>query len=63
MNTVNIPKIFWKYFDLYRRKLLTLDDFQHLSNIDREKIVTFLSEIEAESHDDFSEMMWYNKDG
>ena len=53
MNTMDIPKIFWKYYDLYRRKILSLDEFQQLSGICKETIVIILNEIETETQDDF----------
>lgn len=29
----NIPKIFWAFYDLYRRKQITLDEFSQKTNI------------------------------
>lgn len=63
MSTTNIPKVFWKYYDLYRRNILTLDEFQRLSKLQTQTIVTILREIDAETNDDFSNPMCYNADG
>ena len=56
-----IPKVFWKYYDLYRRKLLTLDEFHKLSGLDKNEIIQILERIENEKHDDFLRDVWYNK--
>lgn len=42
---MDIPKIFWKYYDLYRRKLITFSDFMVLSGINRELLCKYLSHI------------------
>jgi len=39
------PKIFWKYFDSYRRKLITLEEFARLSAISIPDLKVFLAEI------------------
>ena len=41
-NTVKIPNIFWKYYDLYRRKKITLKQFSDLSGLSEPKIMQYL---------------------
>lgn len=43
-NAVEIPNIFWKYYDLYRyrRKKITLKQFSDLSGLSESKIVRYL---------------------
>ena len=41
-NNQDIPKIFWKYYDLYRRKIITIKQFSELSNLSIKQIKTFL---------------------
>lgn len=42
---MDIPKIFWKYFDWYRRKLITLSEYENLTGIDKEKLQEYLAHI------------------
>jgi hypothetical protein len=32
-NYVDVPKVFWRYFDLYRRKRITLEEYSEKSGI------------------------------
>lgn len=41
----DIPKVFWKYFDLYRRKLITLREYARLSGIEEEVLVSYLNVV------------------
>ena len=40
----DIPKIFWKYFDLYRRKKITLAQYSENTGLSIAAIEEFLSE-------------------
>lgn len=42
---MEIPKIFWKYFDLYRRKLMTIEEYSVKSGLSVCEIQLFLQEI------------------
>lgn len=42
---MEIPKVFWKYYDLYRRKQLTIDEYTSKTGLSKEKIQCFLQEI------------------
>ena len=42
---MDIPKIFWAYYDLFRRKLISIDDFSKETNLSKETIDHFLEEI------------------
>lgn len=61
MDKFEIPNVFWKYYDLYRRKLLSIEEFQRLSGLDYEMIIHILGEIQNEKHDDFLRSVCYNK--
>lgn len=39
---MDIPKIFWKFFDLYRRKMITLVEYEELTGMDSKEIKTYL---------------------
>lgn len=43
--TQSIPKIFWKYFDLYRRKKITLYQYSESTGLPIHDIEKFLKEI------------------
>lgn len=45
MSCLEIPNIFWKYYDLFRRKKITLDEFCALTSLTKEQIEAFLREI------------------
>lgn len=39
------PKTFWKYYDLYRRKQISLSEFAHLSGLSVSKIEDYLDNL------------------
>ena len=41
----NIPKIFWAFYDLYRRKQITLDEFSQKTNIAKKNLQKYLQQI------------------
>lgn len=43
---MNIPKIFWKYYDLYRRKIISIDLYQIYTGIEKELLVAYLDYIQ-----------------
>ena len=43
--TLDIPKAFWKYYDLYRREAISLEEFSIRSNLSKEEIIHYLSVI------------------
>lgn len=42
MNNQEIPKVFWKYYDLFRRKIITIEEFSALTKLTKEQIAAFL---------------------
>ena len=42
---MDIPKIFLAYYDLFRRKMISIDDFSKKTNLSKEAIKHFLKEI------------------
>lgn len=42
---MDIPKIFWAYYDLFRRKLISIDDFSRKTKLSKDTIEHFLKEI------------------
>jgi len=42
---MNIPKIFWKYYDLYRRRQITFNEYVTLSDIKEELLTEYLNYI------------------
>ena len=42
---MDIPKIFWAFYDLFRRKQLTLPQFSERTNLPEEEIARILEEI------------------
>ena len=42
---MEIPKIFWKFYDLYRRGLLTLEEFSESTSLSAEFLQKCLSEV------------------
>jgi len=46
---MDFPKIFWKYFDLYRRKKLTLDRYAELTGIPKKDLRLYLELITREN--------------
>lgn len=43
-----IPNAFWAFYDLYRRKIITLDEFAKKTNIDKKLLQVFLRQISKE---------------
>ena len=44
----DIPKIFWKYYDLYRRHKITLSQYSESSGLQTWEIKNYLKAIEEE---------------
>ena len=42
---MDIPKIFWKYFDLHRRKSISLEEYSLKSGLTKVEIKVYLKEI------------------
>lgn len=42
-----IPKIFWKYYDLYRRGIITIKDYSLLTGFSKNSLSEYLREISA----------------
>ena len=40
-----IPKSFWKYYDLFRRKQISLEDFSRMSKLTEEEILAYLKRL------------------
>ena len=40
-----MPKIFWKYYDLFRRKKITLDEYSAKTAIDKVKLQCLLTNV------------------
>lgn len=40
-----IPKIFWKYYDLYRRNKINLEEFSQKTGLTKTEIEAYLKEI------------------
>ena len=47
----DIPKIFWKYYDLFRRKKITLSQYSNNTGLPVSDIEKFLREIVGKSPD------------
>ena len=41
----DIPKVFWKYYDLYRRNEITLNEYAVKTKISKQEIIYYLSVI------------------
>lgn len=39
------PKIFWRYYDLYRRKKMSLEKFAQCSNLPMDELRQYLSYV------------------
>lgn len=39
------PKVFWKYYDLYRRKQISLAEFSRLSGLSEKAIQAFIKTL------------------
>jgi len=42
---MNIPKIFWAFYDLFRRKQITISQFSQKTNLTEEEIARIMKEI------------------
>lgn len=42
---MEIPKIFWAYYDLYRRKKITLAEFSQKTKLSSSRIKRYIKEI------------------
>ena len=42
---MDVPKIFWAFYDLFRRKQLTLTQFSEKTELPKEEITRILKEI------------------
>ena len=42
---MDIPNIFWKHYDLYRRKIISLAEFEKATDIDKGILLQYLNEI------------------
>lgn len=40
---VDIPKVFWKYYDLYRREEISLKEHSTKSNLTKDELLRYLS--------------------
>ncbi len=45
---MEIPKTFWRYYDLFRRGLLSLSAFSRKSSLSETEILCYLKEIKKE---------------
>ena len=45
---MTIPNVFWKYYDLYRRKQISLEEFVSLSQLTKSEIQAFLKKLATE---------------
>ena len=61
MKLISIPKIFWKYYDLYRRKQISIDEYQKLTGISKEELLEYLNEVQKETDYDLFSCLCYNK--
>lgn len=46
---VEIPKVFWKYYDLYRRKEISLEEYSQKSDLPEDEILQYLYFIKKQS--------------
>ena len=42
---MNIPKIFWKYYDQYRRRVITITEYAALTAIDKDVLMKYLAYV------------------
>jgi len=47
---IHFPKIFWQYYDLYRRRKITIDEFSDKTGISCKELRYFLFAILIESN-------------
>ncbi len=41
----DIPKVFWKYYDLYRRNQISLEEFSIKADLTKDEILYYLSAL------------------
>ena len=46
---IEIPKSFWKYYDLYRREIITLKEFSSSSGLPEKELLKYLELLDKES--------------
>ena len=46
---MTIPNIFWKYYDLFRRKQLSLEEFSEKAGLEKDTILLYLQKISNET--------------
>lgn len=44
-NVLEIPKAFWKYYDLYRREKISIEEYSLKSELPQEDLLRYLSTI------------------
>lgn len=44
---VDIPKVFWAYYDLFRRNKITLEQFSEFTQLTQDQLLRYLKEILA----------------
>lgn len=44
--TIKIPNIFWKFFDLHRRKVISFEEFSRKTGLSYSDLKLFLSHLE-----------------
>ena len=49
MKDYEIPKAFWKEYDLYRRKIITIEEFSSHSKLTKKEIRIILQHLKKES--------------
>ncbi len=49
---MEVPNVFWKYYDLFRRKKITLLEFSQLSELQTTQITYFLENLGLEEKKD-----------
>ena len=45
---MKIPNIFWKYYDLFRRKQLSFEEFTEKTGLEKDIILLYLQKISNE---------------
>ena len=49
---MGIPKIFWAYYDLFRRKQITIAEFSKKTGLSKQELHSFLQEISENSSEE-----------
>lgn len=42
---LDIPKVFWQYYDLYRREEISLEEYSQKSDLPEDEILHYLSVV------------------